>query len=122
MHKKKLLYIIIIKKSALEAIASNFFPHFLIDNTMSIIESNNFSISVIKRICIKKKKNFTREVKDLTDCNNYRDISLINVGLKIISKIVTNRIAKYALEHKFVRPEQFEFRNKEECISLLYFN
>jgi len=56
MHKKKLLYIIIIKKSALEAIASNFFPHFLIDNTMSIIESNNFSISVIKRICIKKKK------------------------------------------------------------------
>jgi len=61
-------------------------------------------------------------VKDLTDCNNYRDISLINVGLKIISKIVTNRIAKYALEHKFVRPEQFEFRNKEECISLLYFN
>jgi len=52
------------------------------------------------------------------DCNNYRGISLINVGLKIISKIVTIRIAKYALEHKFVRPEQFGFRNKEECISL----
>ena len=31
----------------------------------------------------------------------------MNVGLKIISKIVTNRIAKYALEHKFVRTEQF---------------
>jgi len=30
-----------------------------------------------------------------------RGISLINVGLKIISKIVTNRIAKYALDHKF---------------------
>ena len=63
-------------------------------------------------ILIPKKKG------DLSDCNNYRGISLINVGLKIISKIVTNRIAKYALEHKFVRPEQFGFRNKEECISL----
>jgi len=46
------------------------------------------------------------------------NISLINVGLKIISKIVTNRIAKFALDHKFIRPEQFGFRNKEECISL----
>jgi len=40
------------------------------------------------------------------------------LALKIISKIVTNRIAKYALEHKFVRPKQFGFRNKEEYISL----
>ena len=55
---------------------------------------------------------------DLSDCNNYHGISFINVGLKIISKIVTNRIAKNALEHKFLRPEQFGFRNKEECISL----
>ena len=55
---------------------------------------------------------------DLSDCNNYLGISLINVGLKIISKIVTNRIAKYAFEHKFVGPEQFGFKNKEKCISL----
>ncbi len=55
---------------------------------------------------------------DLSDCNNYRGISLINVGLKIISKIVTDRISKYALSHNFIRPEQFGFRNKEECISL----
>eukprot|EP00833_Pecoramyces_ruminatium_P010910 jgi/Orpsp1_1/1184942/evm.model.c7180000091668.1 len=55
---------------------------------------------------------------DLTDCNNYRGISLINVGLKILSKIVTNRISKYAFKHNFIRPEQFGFRNKEECISL----
>ena len=55
--------------------------------------------------------------RDLSYCYNYR-ISLINVGLKIISKIGTNRIAKYAFEHKFVRLEQFGFRNKEEFISL----
>ena len=55
---------------------------------------------------------------DLSDCNNYRGISLINVGLKIISKIVTTRISEYAFSHNFIRPEQFGFRNKEECISL----
>jgi len=55
---------------------------------------------------------------DLSDCNNYRGISLINVGLKIISKIVTERISKYALSHNYIRPEQFGFRNHEECISL----
>jgi len=62
----------------------------------------------------KKKKG------DLSDCNNYCGISLIKVGLEFISEIVTllNRIAKYALEHKFVRPEQFGFRNREEWISL----
>lgn len=55
---------------------------------------------------------------DLSDCNNYRGISLINVGLKIISKIVTDRISNYALAHNFIRTEQFGFRNREECISL----
>jgi hypothetical protein len=43
----------------------------------------------------KKKKG------DLSGCNNYRGISLINVGLKIILKIVTNRFDKYALDHNF---------------------
>ena len=47
-----------------------------------------------------------------------RGISLINVGLKIISKIITDRISTYALSHNFIRPEQFGFRNREECISL----
>ena len=41
---------------------------------------------------------------DLSDCSNYRCISLINVGLKIISKIITDRISTYALSHNFIRP------------------
>jgi len=32
-------------------------------------------------------------------------VSLINVGLKIISKIVTNRISNYALNYNYDRPE-----------------
>ena len=55
---------------------------------------------------------------DLTDCNNYRGISLINIGLKILSKIVTDRISRYATTHNIIRPEQYGFRNKEESISL----
>ena len=55
---------------------------------------------------------------DLTDCDNYRGISLINNGIKIISKIVATRISNYGIRHNFIRPEQFGFRNKEECISL----
>jgi len=55
---------------------------------------------------------------DLYDCNNYRGISLINNCIKIISKIVTTRISTYAYKNNFIRPEQFGFRNKEECISL----
>ena len=55
---------------------------------------------------------------DLTDCNNYRGISLINVGLKILTKIVADRISRYAFTHHIIRPEQYGFRSKEESISL----
>ena len=46
---------------------------------------------------------------------------LINVGLKINSKIISDRISTYALSHNFIRPEQFGFRNREECISFIHF-
>jgi len=53
----------------------------------------------------------------LSGCSNYRGISIINIELKIISKIITDRISTYALSHNFIRPEQLSFRNREECIS-----
>jgi len=55
---------------------------------------------------------------DPTNCDNYRGISLINNGIKLISKILATRISEYGLENNFIRPEQFGFRKKEECISL----
>ena len=55
---------------------------------------------------------------DLTDYDNYRGISLINVGIKLITKILTKRISEYGLSNNFNRPEQFCFSSKEECISL----
>jgi len=86
-------------------IVLNVYFHYLTKSGMVISLKNSASL-----ISIPKKG-------DLSDCNNYSGISLINVDLKIISKIVTNRIDKYALDHKFVKPEQFGFRNKEECMS-----
>ena len=55
---------------------------------------------------------------DPSDCNNYHGISLINNRLKIITKIISNRISKYGIDEGFIRPEQYRFRNREECISL----
>jgi len=55
---------------------------------------------------------------DLSDCNNYRSISLINNIIKLLSKIVASRISSYGIKNDLIRPEQFDFRNKEECISL----
>jgi len=71
----------------------------------------------------KKKWNSTSIVSipkegDLSDCSNYWSISLIDVRLKIIPKIITDRISSYALTHNFIKPEQFGFRNREECIRL----
>ena len=58
---------------------------------------------------------------DPSDCNNYGGITLINNGLKIITKIIANRIPKYGIDKGFIRPEQYGFRNIEEYISLYTF-
>jgi hypothetical protein len=55
---------------------------------------------------------------DLTDTNNYRGISLINLGVKIAAKIMANRISRLAEKNGNLCPEQFGFRKKEECVAL----
>ena len=39
-------------------------------------------------------------------------------SIKLISKIVSERISEYGLKNNFIRPEQFGFCTKEECVSL----
>ena len=43
-------------------------------------------------------------------------ISLLNNGLKIIAKIIANRISKYGIDEGFIRPEQYGFRNRLRII------
>jgi len=31
---------------------------------------------------------------------------------------MANRISKYGIDEGFIRPEQYRFRNREECINL----
>ena len=48
---------------------------------------------------------FLKKGDDLSDCDNYRGTSLINNGIKLISKIVSKRISEYGLKNNFIRPE-----------------
>jgi len=57
---------------------------------------------------------------ELFDCNNYRFISLINNIFKIFSKSVATRILSYGIENNYIRPIQFNFRNKEESSIFLF--
>lgn len=53
---------------------------------------------------------------DATDRGNYRGISLIPVIVKLITRVVMNRVTK-GLEHKGrIAPEQAGFRTREECM------
>jgi len=91
--------------------------HYLTKSGMVISLKSGIRASIIS---IPKKKKKKKMIFQMTII--FLVFSLINVDLKIISKIVTNRIAKYALDHNFVRLEQFGFRNKEECNKFIYFN
>jgi len=43
---------------------------------------------------------------------------LINNIIKILSKLVATRILRYFNDNNIIRPEQYGFRSRKECISL----
>jgi hypothetical protein len=52
----------------------------------------------------------------LTDMNNYRGISLMATGIKLVSAILTKRISQALEARGLLVPEQAGFRNREECM------
>ena len=52
---------------------------------------------------------------DLTQRDNYRGISLINIVMKLTTSIVTNRVSNALHDAGLIRPEQAGFRSIEEC-------
>jgi exonuclease III len=54
---------------------------------------------------------------DLTMVDNYRGISLISVALKLVSTIVTRRVAKAIDERQVLVRAQAGFRSREECVA-----
>jgi len=44
--------------------------------------------------------------RNLSGCNNYGCISHTNNELKILAKILVNRISKYGIDKGFIGPEQ----------------
>ena len=54
---------------------------------------------------------------DLSGPDNYRSISLIQVVLKIISKIATARLNFILERDEVLMKEQAGFRNREECVT-----
>ena len=54
---------------------------------------------------------------DITKVGDYRGISLINNGLKILCSVVAKRLSTHSEELSLLRKEQAGFRTKEECIT-----
>lgn len=55
---------------------------------------------------------------DRLDPGDHRGISLIQVCLKALAKIVERRLTKAAADHQVLMREQTGFRRKEECVAL----
>jgi len=57
---------------------------------------------------------------DLSDCNNYRGISLINNIIKILSKIVATIILTYCNDNNIIRTEQMVLEAKKNASVFLF--
>ena len=54
---------------------------------------------------------------DMTDCDNYRGISLINTLAKVLATVVATRVSDICERHGLLVREQAGFRRREECVA-----
>lgn len=54
---------------------------------------------------------------DMTDCSNYRGISLINTLAKVLATVVAARVADIGERHGLLAREQAGFRRREESVA-----
>ncbi|OLY79708.1 LINE-1 reverse transcriptase-like protein [Smittium mucronatum] len=54
---------------------------------------------------------------NLSDPNNYRGISLIPTFIKILAKVLANKLSAISEKYKIIAKEQGGFRTREECVS-----
>ena len=64
-----------------------------------------------------------KQGKTLTDAQNYRPISLLEIPGKIVEKIIQNRLLKFLWDNNLVNPNQYGFtkgRGTQTCLAKLY--
>ena len=58
-------------------------------------------------------------VKPKDDVGSYRPVSLTSILCKVLEKLISFRIIKYADEHDILSDNQFGFRNGRNCEQML---
>ena len=54
---------------------------------------------------------------EITNMDNYRGIAIINTLMKVLCKIIQNKIDSLNTDYNIIRKEQGGFIRKEECVA-----